>query len=125
MTAGANLRQIHVVVVVMLLLLQLVSGCFPGNTRMRMRKPRREPPLVYKEYDPNANEFSPAAAGPKEGRVRRSDSRFKSLVYNNNPEIIFKDEEKTNEDRLMTRVSSQLLPIEVLASTNCSSHKTA
>ncbi|OUC48109.1 hedgehog amino-terminal signaling domain protein [Trichinella nativa] len=59
-------------------------------------------PLIYNERFPNEPENAPGSAGAAELRIRRSDPGFKRLVQNNNPDIIFRDEENTGADRMMT-----------------------
>ena len=90
---------------VLLLILPPVLTCGPGRGGNRRRSPRKLTPLVFKQHVPNVSENTISAAGFKEGKVTRHDSRFKDLVPNYNPDVIFKDEEGTGADRLMTRVS--------------------
>ncbi|PRD36131.1 UNVERIFIED_CONTAM: Shh [Trichonephila clavipes] len=82
------------------------SACGPGKFFGSRRMQRKLTPLVYKEHIPNTEEFSLAAAEPPEGRLTRNDPKFKELVPNYSKDIIFKDEEGTGSDRLMSNVSA-------------------
>jgi Hedgehog amino-terminal signalling domain len=51
---------------------------------------------------PNTSEV--ATSGPIARKITRTDPEFASLVKNLNPKIVFKDEEGTGADRMMTEV---------------------
>jgi hypothetical protein len=59
---------------------------------------RRE--FDLKEYVPEVDERT--ACGPIRAPIRREDAQFKSLVENTDPLVVFKNEEGTGADRLMS-----------------------
>ena len=86
-----------------------VAACRPGptgNGAMRLRLGSDLHPFQKGEFVPKVSEQTIGASGPSEGPIYRDSQRYReNLKPNWNPDIIFRDEERTNEDRMMTEVS--------------------
>lgn len=81
-----------------------VMPCGPGRGMGGGRRLRRLRPLVFHQQVPNFSENNPMAAGVAGDKVMREDVRFKGLEVNYNEDIVFRDDEGTGADRVMTLV---------------------
>lgn len=91
--------------IVLVSLINQIDACGPGRAGGRRRMLRKYPPLVQRQYIPNVSENTLGASGKPEGAITRKDKRFKELVQNWNPDIDFRDDERTGADRMMSQVS--------------------
>ncbi|XP_074653434.1 sonic hedgehog protein-like [Tubulanus polymorphus] len=99
-----NYKQfIYDFVLIFLLLSEPCIQCGPGRGSGWRKRNRKMTPLVFKQHVPNVSENTLGGSGPADGRITRKDKLFKDLVVNENTDIVFKDEEGTGEDHIMTQ----------------------
>ncbi|KAK3578793.1 hypothetical protein CHS0354_030209 [Potamilus streckersoni] len=118
MLSSPTKRTVQCTLLVFLLLTGSSLGCGPGRGNARRRRPAKLTPLVYKEHVPSVSEYTIGASGPADGVITRNDPSFKELVENNNPNIIFKDEEGTGSDKMMSQRCKDKLNILAISVTN-------
>lgn len=97
---------------VLLLLFQFFHN-FGHSCSPRSGYDRRKPtkPLYLKQRVPDTEEFSMEASGKARGKITRNSSKFNTqLVSCFISDIVFKDEEGTGADRIMTKVCLHLMP---------------
>lgn len=104
-----SLKLVQAVVIILLLVTPLSLQCGPGRGSGRRRRPRKLTPLVFKQHVPNVSENTIGASGLSDGAITKEDPKFKDLVSNENPNIEFKDEERTGADRMMSEVRYSLV----------------
>ncbi|KAH8330692.1 hypothetical protein KR067_006456 [Drosophila pandora] len=106
--------KITTLLAVLLLVLPLsftpAHSCGPGRGLGRRRE-RNLYPLVLKQTIPNLSEYTSGASGPLEGPIRRDSPKFKDLVPNYNRDILFRDDEGTGADRLMSKRCKEKLNV--------------
>ncbi|XP_037943281.1 protein hedgehog-like [Teleopsis dalmanni] len=98
-----SLRRLYALVL-FLTLFATSYGCGPGRGIGGPRRSRKLTPLVVNEHMPMKSEKTHGASGLSEGVITRHSPKFKDLVMNYNTDIVFKDEEGTGADRLMSRL---------------------
>lgn len=97
-------RNTNYGLVVLLLLVEVTLACGPGRG-IGYKRQRKLTPLVFKEHSPNMPESTYGASRPNEGAISRDSPNFTNLVPNYNNDIVFKDDEGTGADRLMSQVN--------------------
>lgn len=106
MNSGSAIMS-TLVILVLFSIFTSVMPCGPGRGIGGPRRSRKITPLVFKQHVPNVSENTLGASGLREGKITRNHEKFKDLETNYNEDIIFKDEEGTGADRVMTQVSLQ------------------
>lgn len=104
MRSQALLSALQAAVLAFLILTGPSLQCASPRGSGRRHRTGNRTPLVYKQHVPNVSENTLGASGLAEGRISKEDPRFKKLVTNDNPDIIFRDEEGDGTDRIMTQV---------------------
>lgn len=87
----------------------LLMACGPGRFG-GSRKPNSTP-MGLKQSLPDVEETSIDASGSYRGPMKRGSEEFKALVRNFNTDIVFKDDEKNEDDRRMTKNCEKKLNI--------------
>nr|APD15684.1 hedgehog [Nucula tumidula] len=103
MFSSATSRRLFSALFVFLVLTGPSLECGPGRGPGRRRRPAKTTPLVYKQHVPNMSENTIGASGMSDGPITVTDQRYKDLETNNNPYIMFKDEEGDGSDRRMSQ----------------------
>lgn len=80
---------------------RIAFSCGPGPGGFRKR-PSKD--LVLYETIPKVSELSQGGSGPAKGKITRNSPEFKKLEPAYRTDIIFKDEEKSGADRIMSKV---------------------
>lgn len=99
-------KCLNTLMLTILLVASSVRACGPGRGIGGPRRSQKISALVFKQHVPNVSENTIGAAGLLEGKITRNDTKFQQLVPNYKKEIIFKDEEGTGADRVMSQVCS-------------------
>lgn len=99
------MSELWVLLVLFAHLFTTVMPCGPGRGIGGQRRFKKLKPLVFHQQVPNFSENNPLAGGLAVGKISRKDKKFKELEVNFNEDIVFRDEEGTGADRVMSQVN--------------------
>lgn len=80
-------------------------ACGPGPVA-RPTRPRT--PMKFKQRIPDVDEVSLQASGEYVGPVERGSKAYEDLEKNYNPDIVFKKNDNNDDNRRMTKVTSEI-----------------
>ena len=84
---------------------EYLMACGPGPTARNMRD---KTPMKFRQRIPDVDEVSIQASGKYAGPVQRGSKAYKDLEKNYNPDIVFRNDEENDDDRRMTKVTSEI-----------------
>ena len=102
-TASFFIRFTFLVFLLLLVQFRLSLSCSGSTNALDKRGPRKA--LMLEQNVPDTSEYSQQASGPSKGKITRNSPEFDKLKPCYNNAIIFKDEEGTGADRLMSKVA--------------------
>lgn len=102
-TASFFIRFTFLVFLLLLVQFRLSLSCSGSTNALDKRGPRKA--LMLEQNVPDTPEYSQQASGPSKGKITRNSPEFDKLKPCYNNAIIFKDEEGTGADRLMSKVA--------------------
>lgn len=82
-----------------------LMACGPGPVA-RPTRPRT--PMKFKQRIPDVDEVSLQASGEYVGPVERGSKAYEDLEKNYNPDIVFKKNDNNDDNRRMTKVTSEI-----------------
>lgn len=100
-TASFFIRFTFLVFLLLLVQFRLSLSCSGSTNALDKRGPRKA--LMLEQNVPDTPEDSQQASGPSKGKITRNSPEFDKLKPCYNNAIIFKDEEGTGADRLMSK----------------------
>ena len=78
-------------------------ACGPGRVASTAR---RKTPMKFKQRIPDVDEVSLQASGEYVGPVERGSEAYEDLEKNYNPDIVFRKTDNNDDNRRMTKVTS-------------------
>ena len=78
-------------------------ACGPGRVASTTR---HQTPMKFKQRIPDVDEVSLQASGEYTGRVERGSEAYEEMEENYNPDIVFKKTDNNDDNRRMTKVTS-------------------
>lgn len=89
-----------------LVIVNCVCGCLMACGPGPVPRPTRKTPMKFKQRIPDVDEVSIQASGDYVGPVERGSEAYEDLEKNYNPDIVFKKTDNNDDNRRMTKVTS-------------------
>ena len=98
-----RVSKLYFTLVIVSCVCRCLMACGPGRVASTTR---RQTPMKFKQRIPDVDEVSLQASGEYTGRVERGSEAYEEMEENYNPDIVFKKTDNNDDNRRMTKVTS-------------------